>query len=232
MFTIDAFVAPALLWLVKLLHSRAASKKSAWCRTLDMLLPRILKVETSRSAEDENEDPLQPAQYFSFDEFVVRMLNMVAILSTFGVILPPVAVVCCVAVWSATFQTQLLIGHLVTVRPSLVSGIEERCGGAMDMFINSVWIVVPFTTLFYALFLFDTLGDAVGWRAALWAPLLMCSLPLFFRLMYTISQRAGAAYGRRRTKRRVSKSHKYEPLQRFAEDLEGERLDSALIQLS
>jgi hypothetical protein len=61
------------------------------------------------------------------------------------------------------------------------------------MFVNSVWIVVPFTALFYALFLFDTLGDAVGWRAALWAPLLMCSLPLCYYVVITTVQCTAAA---------------------------------------
>eukprot|EP01034_Spumella_vulgaris_P028401 gene28401-35249_t len=63
MFTIDAFVTPALLWLAKLIHGRTVQKEGVVSNGLDMILPRIMKVQgggATSSAEN-----LLPAQYFT-----------------------------------------------------------------------------------------------------------------------------------------------------------------------
>eukprot|EP01034_Spumella_vulgaris_P035570 gene35570-43857_t len=40
---------------------------------------------------------------------------------------------------------------------------------------HSLWTVKLLAPLFYSLFLFDIIGDEVGWKAAIWAPLtLIC----------------------------------------------------------
>jgi MFS family permease len=56
------------------------------------------------------------------------------------------------------------------------------------LFKHSAWIVVPFASLFYALMIFDTLGDAVGWRAALWVPIVIVLLPLFVWLLLNVKR--------------------------------------------
>jgi hypothetical protein len=134
---------------------------------------------------------VQPTQYFSSDAFVVRLLNMVAILSTFGVILPPVAVVCVVAALSVTLQTQLIIGRLVTLSlgTQMTDILNTDCKGAADMFMSSLAIVTPFAAVFHAFFLSDILGDAVGWRHTLWVPSVLCGLPILIRLVYFIVKR-------------------------------------------
>jgi hypothetical protein len=228
MFTIEAFATPVMLWVLKVLHGRSAAG-SSWRKMLIRTLPRILlsvPVVDSRASNRVNnvsdkssllaDTSSQSSAYFQCDAFIVKLLNLVAILSTFGVILPPVAVVCCAAAFSVSFHCQLLIGRFAKLYPALMSVVEGECSGAASLFVNSVWIVVPFTALFYALFLFDTLGDAVGWRAALWAPLLVCTLPLFARLVYTVSLRvSGAACGEktyRRTRSADGITIQYSPI--------------------
>jgi hypothetical protein len=205
MFSIEAFAMPLVLTLLKWLHQSAGPSGVAF-GLLDWLLPKILKPVNSG---EENAKSNDGKRFWNCDAFVVKLLNMVAILSTFGVILPPVAAICCVAVLSVTLHTQLLIGRVVVEARraganSVLTALNNQCSEAAKLFVNSVWIVVPFAALFYSLFLFETLGDSVGWRAALWAPLFMCSLPLFLRLIYTLNRRVRMANGERRFRETIS----------------------------
>lgn len=196
MFTIEAFATPLLLWTLKWAHSQTAH--SFMSKIANRVLPAILKpVPTSFVTSD--------LKYFACDSFAVRMVNMYAILSTFGVILPPVAAVCCVTMYCVTYHTQLLIGRLVseaqhTSNYDVLSIISSDCGNAVEMFGSAVWIVIPFAAVFYSLFLFDTLGDAMGWREALWAPAVMCSLPVLLWMVQWVAQKRDESRGRSRSR--------------------------------
>ena len=52
----------------------------------------------------------------------------------------------------------------------------------------SVWLLLPSASLFYALILFDILGDEVGTNNALWSPLAMLCVPPFVWLVCRISR--------------------------------------------
>jgi hypothetical protein len=45
------------------------------------------------------------------------------------------------------------------------------------MIRNSVWMLIAFSACFYTLFLFDTLGDAVGYQQAYWVLIVMPLVP-------------------------------------------------------
>jgi ascorbate-specific PTS system EIIC-type component UlaA len=55
-------------------------------------------------------------------------------------------------------------------RGEAMKSLKHDCSGARAMFFKSVWITAPFVVLFYCFLLFDILGDAVGWRQAVWLP--------------------------------------------------------------
>jgi hypothetical protein len=143
-------------------------------------------------------------------------------LVTFGAVLPPLAVVGTVTLYSFTYYTQLMIGRFVSRltaanRAQFTEVINRDCESAANMFMSSVWIVVPFAAIFYALLLLDTLGDDVGWRAALWAPILTLIMPVVTWGVYSLGKslyrhRFGSVSFRGSALKRDSFFRDYEPL--------------------
>lgn len=116
-------------------------------------------------------------------KFLVNTLCNIGILITFGAIFPPLSVVICASILVDTRFVQLMIGRLLTKAeaanlPHYCQQLDRDCEGANKAFRHVIWLLLVFTCLFYSLFVFDTLGDAEGWRRALWAPLTMISLPV------------------------------------------------------
>jgi hypothetical protein len=58
-------------------------------------------------------------------------------------------------------------------------------------------MLLTLSCLFYTLFLFDTLGDAVGFEGALWVLIVVPLLPLCMFLCYTMCAKFGAFEVRR-----------------------------------
>ena len=120
---------------------------------------------------------------FALAKFLVNIVSNIGILITFGAIFPPLAVVICLSILANTRFVQLMIGRLLTKAdalhlPSYGHQLDQDCEGAAKAFRHVIWLLLVFTCLFYSLFVFDILGDSVGWRRALWAPLTMICLPL------------------------------------------------------
>ena len=58
--------------------------------------------------------------------------------------------------------------------------MDAECGSLSStriLFSYSVWTLVLFSCWFYSLFLFDTLGDAVGFGDAVWVLIVMALMP-------------------------------------------------------
>lgn len=120
---------------------------------------------------------------FAVSKFLVNIVCNIGIMITFGAIFPPLAVVICLSILVNTRFVQLMIGRLLTKAENAgvsVYGhqLDLDCEGAHKAFRHVIWLLLVFTCLFYSLFVFDILGDAEGWRRALWAPLAMVSLPV------------------------------------------------------
>lgn len=110
------------------------------------------------------------------------------VLMTFGVAFPPLMVVILVAVVIRTFTMQLLVGRVLQLsnNQQINETLRAECSQLRCLYMNSIWVIVPVVTLFYAFILFDTLGDEVGWRAALWLPFTVLALPLFVYIVYRV----------------------------------------------
>jgi hypothetical protein len=61
-----------------------------------------------------------------------------------------------------------------------------------------LWLLVPLSSLFYSLILFDTLGDAVGAQRAYWVLIVMAVLPGVLYVLWLLLDRwqPSAAMGR------------------------------------
>jgi hypothetical protein len=99
--------------------------------------------------------------------------------------LPPLGVALAVTVAMVVLFTKLKIGRFLCSAEEqgqldkFVCILEQQCEGAgsASFLQSALWMLVTLSCLFYTLFLFDTLGDAVGFRGALWVLIVVPLLP-------------------------------------------------------
>ena len=134
--------------------------------------------------------------YFDANNFMITLITYLGILLTFGVVFPPLAVVMCVTMLSVSWQAKLTVGRFLCVIRELElykfeEIIEQECMGAATVMKlrQSVALIVVCSCCFYALFLFDTLGNAQGLNKAYWVLIGMPMLPLCLLLGYAVYRR-------------------------------------------
>jgi hypothetical protein len=124
-------------------------------------------------------------------ELLVCELIFIGLMITFGTIFPPLAIVLLLALSRKTYFHQIILGRFINnilssniysrfdilednlkVQPSLST--IEKCG----------WFLLYTACCFYSLFLFDILGDSVGFYEAYWVLIVMPCLPLIIHVIY------------------------------------------------
>ena len=131
--------------------------------------------------------PSQPAAA------VPRHLQYLGVLLTFGAVLPPLAVALLLTLYSVLYTTKAKLGRFLASAVELqqtqyVQTVEDECkSSGIDTIVRrAVWMLVTASCWFYTLFLFDTLGDAVGFGGAYWVLIVVPLMPLViyvFRLV-------------------------------------------------
>jgi Leucine-rich repeat (LRR) protein len=163
------------------------------------------QVSANRTSEDTA--VARPRHRYLFDAniYIVTQITYLGILVTFGVVFPPLAVAMCVTMLSVAWQGKLLVGRfLFNARQDgaqyLVDLIEQECKGAVSMekLRLSLFIIICYACSFYAMFLFDTLGNAVGVLRAFWLLILMPLLPVLLYVLARLRQCREAATGTKR----------------------------------
>ncbi len=120
------------------------------------------------------------------NKIVLRVINIIAILMTFGAVFPPLAVMICIAMVSYTIYIKLIVGRMLTnaktyddtTYQSHLHKINSDCQGAGLLLFQSCSMLLFVSSLFYSFFLIDMLGDVVGWRPAIWMGVTMSLLPV------------------------------------------------------
>jgi Leucine-rich repeat (LRR) protein len=125
-------------------------------------------------------------------------LTYLALLLTFGALFPPLAVCCAVAMTSVVLTARLEVGRYVSTavaadRQDCLDEVETACAGVatpqqLHMALSAVLTV---SCCFYTLFLFDTLGDEVGFAGAFWVLIVVPVLPIVPLLAYTAARSLG-----------------------------------------
>ncbi len=205
MFLQTAFISPILQLFMMYCHHHVP-KNSNTAKLLCILQPKLLYpiplLTSSFVALDNTATKLDHfvdkfylyfianKRVFQTDLYVVRLVNMIAILLTFGSVVPAVAVAGFVSVCSFTLYTECMLGrYALAVKPQQLSceaedsqtNIEELvhdCSKIEDMFKHSIYVILPYVSIFYSTLVFDALGDSVGIKAAMWAPLLIISISI------------------------------------------------------
>jgi Leucine-rich repeat (LRR) protein/membrane protein implicated in regulation of membrane protease activity len=153
------------------------------------LLNRLLQYPVLPRCDGPRESTIEQFRwrmYFNANQIVLNQLTFVGILLTFGVVFPPLAVALACTVCFVILYSRIKVGQFLTKCVELnqlayVDKINSECTRvvSLQMIRNSVWMLVAFACCFYTLFLFDTLGDAVGFGGAYWVLIVMPLLPVF-----------------------------------------------------
>jgi hypothetical protein len=127
---------------------------------------------------------LNVAPLFQRDRYVVRVIGLLAVLISFGVVFPPLGVMVALAIISITYFEQLVIGRILCESKRLgyewyrmkmeidVKGMGERIRAA-------IFPMVMTASLLFGALVFDTIGDEGGFEPALATSLVLVLLPPF-----------------------------------------------------
>jgi hypothetical protein len=192
-----SFGMPLLEQLLLQLHGRC-TRGTVLFRCVDAVLPRILKPVETDPERIPDRSVLRP--FFDTTQFLVAQLTSVALILTMGVVFPPLAVpVAATMVLSALYQG-LKVGRLLTnasqeKQHKYLEIIEQECANVATptTMRRAFWMLLWFGCWFYTLFLFDTLGDAVGFYAAYWVLIVVPLLPLVAVVVYLVYEYWGVA---------------------------------------
>jgi Leucine-rich repeat (LRR) protein len=191
MCVISAFLSPMLRML--LMWLRTCLQVGTRAHTLvTSVLPRILLDPADRSTADARSPPLwDPAQHFN------ALLTYLALLLTFGALFPPLAVCCAVTMVALEVVARLQVGRYVAAaersdQTACFTAIDDLCRTVMsvDQMSAVVRTILAVTCWFYTLFLFDTLGDAMGFAHAFWVLIVVPLLPLAVALWRWVWRRS------------------------------------------
>jgi hypothetical protein len=204
---VASFGTPLLEQVLLYLRSRVPMNSALfWC--IDCTLPRILKpVETDPDRIPER-SVLRP--FFDTTQFLVAQLTSLALILTMGVVLPPLALPVAVTMVVSGYIETLKVGRLLTnaseqAQHKYTDIIEQECANVATptTMRRAFWMLLWFGCWFYTLFLFDILGDAVGFYAAYWVLIVVPLLPLvalvaYYMYLYREGACAVAVYVTRR----------------------------------
>jgi len=129
-------------------------------------------------------------------------LSFVALLLTFGVVFPPLAVVTMVCIVVRNLIIRIYVGKVIIDSIDndddiKLDIIEEECGDLPPLrdICSYGWIIIFIASGFFSFILFDVLGDVEGLGSSYWVLIVMPLLPFFlygcFRLKdrYVASQK-------------------------------------------
>jgi hypothetical protein len=134
---------------------------------------------------------------------LIIVLTFLGLLLTFGAVFPPLAVALMVTILATVLLTKLKVGRFLSLArerglQQYVELVEKECQGvgAVSVLHNSMWMLITISCWFYTLFLFDTLGDAVGFDKSLWVLVVIPLIPLMIYILskwwiYVVRARKG-----------------------------------------
>jgi hypothetical protein len=119
---------------------------------------------------------------FDKNRLVVRVIGFLALMASFGVVFPPLALIICIAICSFTYFEQLNIGRILHQSEQLgYHWYRQKIGydleGLVEVFIPAILPMTFVASLLFASLIFDTFGDQHGHRIAIVPALFMVLVP-------------------------------------------------------
>ena len=129
--------------------------------------------------------------YFDSAYVFIMNFNLLTLLMTFGALFPPLCIALMINIWIFNRFTKWKIKRFLHYaiynhKKEYIQILESECKGfyKRKLLKRSIWLVAMITSCFYSVFLFDILGDAVGFANSYWVLIYMCLIPLFYLASY------------------------------------------------
>ena len=180
-----------------LLHMVPALRQSAWERramSRDGSLAFLIGIAGCQS------QILEKSQTFiDVNEVLLQVTKNFILIVSFGIVCPLLGLVLLCDVVSTCTRQQYLIKSFCEDgtecigssrrKSAEVEALNADCALAWQKRKNIIyrvrWTLLLFPSLFFALFVFDMIGDEMGWLNGVWAPLLMLVVPTLLFLLTT-----------------------------------------------
>jgi hypothetical protein len=117
---------------------------------------------------------------FSLDESMMLLINQAALLLTWGLVFPPLAIMACFAIVVRSYHIQLSIGrrlYLARHDNSMLLMINHECEKIPLIVGQSEMPLVGVSSFVCSILLFDTLCDTQGFSLSYWIAIVMISGP-------------------------------------------------------
>jgi hypothetical protein len=165
---------------------------------LRLIVPPILRPLPVEAAEH---DTARTAPYVQASQVLVSLSTTLSVLLTFGAVFPPLGFALAVTAVATVLLMKLTIGRFLCGAEkrgqlgAYLGILEQQCDGAgsAGFLRGTAWMLVTLSCLFYTLFLFDTLGDAVGLQDALWVLIVVPLLPALLYAVVAFAERKSSS---------------------------------------
>jgi len=124
-------------------------------------------------------------------KLIIQQLTSISLLLTFGTIFPPLSVAFFINICSETYYRQAIIGryilYMMKYKLTLQLDILENNFNVQPVLLiihRCCWMLLYVSCSFYTLFLFDILGDKVGFYKAYWILIVMPLFPFVIFIIY------------------------------------------------
>jgi hypothetical protein len=192
---VSSFGTPLLQLTLYQLHQRA-TPGTHWFRLLDAALPAIFKpipAESSEDGHDRERTLISKSEitYFPANRVLLTLFTYLGMLLTFGVVFPPLAASLALTIFLVMVFARLKVGFFLhnavkKGRFTYVGKVMRECQGvgSSSVLISAMFMLTTISCCFYTLFLFDTLGDAVGFHHAYWVLIVVPLQAVLFYALY------------------------------------------------
>lgn len=186
----SAFGIPVYEMTLLFLYTRAAPG-TYWCFLLRRYLPRILRPLETDPEKIPSRDIFRP--YFDATKFFISQLTCLALILSLGVVSPPLAACLAVTMLVTSAYTVLKVGRFLTNateanQPKYIELIDEESRGVVTLqaLSRAFWLLLSFSCVFVALFLFDILVSTEKLYGAFWVLIVVPFYPLAAYIMVRI----------------------------------------------
>lgn len=163
MFIGVGFIIPLMKLLMVYLYY-SSKPESALKRFSAAIMPRVFKELSAVPVKTRG-------KIFHRDKLVVRYSTYLAVLLSFGIPFPPLAIIIIVATYFTSYFEQFTIGKLLYDAHQAgyqwyMTLIEKESEGMASIWYDVLWIVLPFPSFIYGFLIFDTMGNVFGMKVA------------------------------------------------------------------
>jgi hypothetical protein len=129
--------------------------------------PDVVNKRTSSVQED----------VFPCRQQIVSIITDLAIMLSFGIIFPPLLIIGCGSLWVSTRVQEIILQRLLNLSRSypcvdeVIEKVNDSCHHCLTLLVNALQSLSMLLAVFWALFLFDSLGESRGPLVAMGMPI-------------------------------------------------------------